>query len=108
MAYNPDKGEIYINDGTSVAIISDKTNSVVGTVNINGTVSSTEGIAYDSGTSTVYAINNPGSLAGYMGSLAVISDASGSSSGSSPTSLRRKFRSSAVQRSLWSQQPSLQ
>ena len=23
MAYNPDKGEIYMNDGTSVAIISD-------------------------------------------------------------------------------------
>ena len=85
MAYNPDKGEIYINVGASVAIISDKTNSVVGTVNTNGTISATEGIAYDSGTSTVYAINNPGSLAGYMGSLAVISDPSSSSSGSSPT-----------------------
>ena len=85
MAYNPDKGEIYINDGSSVAIISDKTNSVVGTVNTNGTISSSEGIAYDSGTSTVYAINNPGSLAGYMGSLAVISDPS--SGTSTPTSI---------------------
>jgi DNA-binding beta-propeller fold protein YncE len=85
MAYNPDKGEIYINVGASVAIISDKTNNVVGTVNINGTISSSEGIAYDSGTSTVYAINNPGSLAGYMGSLAVISDPSSSSSSTSPS-----------------------
>ena len=85
MAYNPDKGEIYINDGSSVAIISDKTNRVVGTVNTNGTGSSSGGIAYDSGTSTIYAINNPGSTAGYMGSLAVISDPSSASSGSSPT-----------------------
>jgi len=86
MAYNPDKGEIYINEGASVAIISDKTNNVVGTVNTNGTISSSEGIAYDSGTSTVYAINNPGSLAGYMGSLAVISDPSSSTGTSNPTS----------------------
>ena len=86
MTYNPDKGEIYMNEGASVAIISDKTNNVVGTVNTNGTISSSEGIAYDSGTSTVYAINNPGSLAGYMGSLAVISDPSSSTGTSNPTS----------------------
>jgi len=83
MAYNPNKGEIYINDGASVAIISDKTNKVVGTVNTNGVGSSSGGIAYDSGTSTIYAVNNPGSTSGSMGSLAVISDPS---SGSSPTS----------------------
>ena len=84
MAYNPDKGEIYINNGDSVAIISDKTNKVVETVSTNGTLSSSEGLAYDSGTKTVYAINNPGSLAGYMGSLAVISDPSSGTSTPSP------------------------
>ncbi len=85
MAYNPNKGEIYINDGTSVAIISDKTNNVVGTVNTNGTAAG--GIAYDSGTGTVYAINNAGSdSSGAYGSLAVISDPSSGTSTSSPTS----------------------
>jgi len=86
MAYNPNKGEIYINDLTSVAIISDSTNNVVGTVNTNGTNTYTgsNGIAYDSGTNTIYAINDGGSTEGFMGSLAVIS-ASGTST-SSPTS----------------------
>jgi YVTN family beta-propeller protein len=85
MAYNPNKSEIYMNDGASVTIISDKTNNVVGTVNTNGYASSSDGIAYDSGTSTVYAVNNPGSTAGSMGSLAVISDPSGASTTPSPT-----------------------
>ena len=67
MAYNPNKGEIYMNDGASIAIISDNSNSVVGTVNINGYESTSNGIAYDSGTSTVYAISNPGSTSGSMG-----------------------------------------
>jgi hypothetical protein len=88
MAYNPNKGEIYINDLTSVAIISDSTNNVVGTVNTNGTNTYTgaTGIAYDSGTSAVYAINDGGSTEGFMGSLAVISDPSSGTSTSSPTS----------------------
>jgi hypothetical protein len=86
MAYNPNKGEIYINDGSTVAIISDKTNTVIGTVNTNGAGSSSASIAYDSGTSSVYAINNPGSTAGYMGSMAVISDASSGTSTPNPTS----------------------
>jgi DNA-binding beta-propeller fold protein YncE len=85
MAYNPNKGEIYINDGTLVAIISDKTNDEVGTVNTNGTTGAS-GIAYDSGTGTVYAMNNPGSTEGFMGSIAVISDPSSSSSTSTATS----------------------
>lgn len=88
MAYNPNKGEIYINEGTSVAIISDKTNSVIGTVNTNGTIgtgSVSGGIAYDSGTSTVYAINNIGSAAGSIGSLAVVSDPSSGTSTTSAT-----------------------
>jgi len=87
MAYNPNKGEIYMNDGASVAIISDKTNDVVGTVNTNGYASSSDGIAYDSGTSTVYAINNPGSTSGSMGSLAVVSDPSSGTSTPGPTSV---------------------
>ena len=76
MAYNPNKGEIYINYGTMVAIISDSTNSVVGTVNTNGTVVAGGGsIAYDSGTGTIYAINYAGSTeTGAPGSVAVISD----------------------------------
>ena len=82
MAYNPNKGEIYIDDGTAIAIFSDSTNTLVGTVNTNGTAGT---IAYDSGTSTVYAINNEGSTAGFMGSLAVISDPSSGTSTSSPT-----------------------
>jgi len=82
MAYNPDKGEIYINEGTSVAIISDKTNSVVGTVNTNGNGAASGGIAYDSGTNAVYAVNN----GGVPGSLAVVSDPSSGTSTSSPTS----------------------
>lgn len=88
MAYNPNKGEIYINDITSVAIISDSTNKVEETVNTNGTNTYTgaTGIAYDSGTSTVYAINNGGSTEGFMGSLAVISDPSSETSMPSPTS----------------------
>src|SRR5208283_872317 len=88
MAYNPNKGEIYINDLTSVAIISDSTNNVVGTVNTNGTQTYTgsDGIAYDSGTSTIYAINDGGSTEGFMGSLAVISDPSSGTSTPSPTS----------------------
>jgi DNA-binding beta-propeller fold protein YncE len=86
MAYNPNKGEIYSNNGATISIISDKTNSVVGTVNTNGTESSQTGIAFDSGTNTIYAINNPGSTEGFMGSLAVISDASSVTSTSSPTS----------------------
>jgi YVTN family beta-propeller protein len=98
MTCNPDKGEIYINDGASVAIISDKTNNFVGTLSTNGTVSSSDGIAYDSGTSTVYALNNPGSLAGYMGSIAVISDPSSSSSSTSPspTPTVPEFSSAAI------------
>ena len=84
MAYNPNKGEIYINNGTAVSIFSESTFTLVGTVNTNGTSGS--GIAYDSGTGTVYAINNEGSTAGAMGSLAVISDPSSGTSTSSPTS----------------------
>ena len=84
MAYNPNKGEIYISDATSVAIISDKTNNYIGSVNTNGT--SGAALAYDSGTSTVYVINNAGSATGTYGSVAVISDPSSSSSSSSPTS----------------------
>ena len=76
MAYNPNKGEIYINNGASIAIISDNSNSVVGTINTNGYESTSNGIAYDSGTSTIYAINNPGSTSGSMGRLAVVSDPS--------------------------------
>ncbi len=86
MAYNPNKGEIYMNNGASISIISDTSNSVVGTVNTNGYASTSNGIAYDSGTSTVYAINNPGSTSGSMGSLAVVSDPSSGTSTSSPTS----------------------
>ncbi|HKM59463.1 MAG TPA: hypothetical protein VJY36_01175 [Candidatus Bathyarchaeia archaeon] len=87
MAYNPNKGEIYINDLTSVAIISDSTKNVVGTVNTNGTNTYTgsNGIAYDSGTSTVYAINDGGSTEGFMGSLAVISDPSSGTSNPTAT-----------------------
>ena len=83
MAYNPNKGEIYIDDGTAIAIFSDSTNNLVGTVNTNGTAGS---IAYDSGTGTVYAINNEGSTSGSMGSLAVISDPSSSTGTSTSTS----------------------
>ena len=36
MAYNPNKGEIYMNNGASITIISDNSNSVVGTINTNG------------------------------------------------------------------------
>ncbi len=89
MAYNPNKGEIYMNNGASVTIISDNSNSVVETVNTNGTISSSNGITYDSGTSTVYAINSAGSTEGFMGSLAVISDPSSgtsTSTTSTPTS----------------------
>ena len=90
MAYNSNKGEIYINDLTSVAIISDSTKNVVGTVDTNGTNTYTgsNGIAYDSGTSTIYAINDGGSTEGFMGSLAVISDPSSGTSNptSTPTS----------------------
>jgi YVTN family beta-propeller protein len=88
MAYNPNKGEIYINDITSIGIISDSTNNVVGTVDTNGTNYNTgsSGIAYDSGTSTVYAVNDQGSTEGFMGSLAVISDPSSGTSTPSPTS----------------------
>ena len=87
MAYNPNKGEIYINDLTSVAIISDSAKNVVGTVNTNGTNTYTgsNGIAYDSGTSTVYAINDGGSTEGFMGSLAVISDPSSGTSNPTAT-----------------------
>jgi len=85
MAYNPDKGEIYSNTGNSLAIISDKTNSLIETVNINGTLSYGSGLAYDSGTSTVYAVNSEGSETGTLGSVAVIADPSSSSNGSSPT-----------------------
>ena len=84
MAYNPNKGEIYVNNGTSVEIISDATNSLVGTVSTKGSGGS--GIAYDSGTSTVYAINNAGSTAGNMGSLAVILDSGGTSTTGTTTS----------------------
>jgi hypothetical protein len=86
MAYNPNKGEIYMNNGTAVSIFSDSTFTLVGTVNTNGISGSGGGIAYDSGTSTVYAINNEGSTAGAMGSLAVISDPSSGTSTPSPTS----------------------
>ena len=82
MAYSPDKGDIFINDATLVAIISDQTYSVA-TVNDNGT--SAGGIAYDSGTSSVYAVNSEGSETGTLGSVAVIADSSSSSSGSNPT-----------------------
>jgi len=87
MAYNPNKVEIYINDLTSVAIISDSAKNVVGTVNTNGTNTYTgsNGIAYDSGTSTVYAINDGGSTEGFMGSLAVISDPSSGTSNPTAT-----------------------
>ena len=76
MAYNPAKGEIYVNSGisTTVGIISDSTNKFVGAVNTNGVAGSACGIAYDSGTGTVYAISNIGT----PGSIAVISDSSGS------------------------------
>ena len=86
MAYNPNKGEIYSSTGSSLAIISDKTNGVVETVNINGTLSYAGGLAYDSGTSTIYAVNSEGSETGTLGSVAVISDPSSSSSSSSPAS----------------------
>jgi len=73
MAYDPNKGYIYINDLASLTIISDNTKSIVGTVNTNGTAAG--GIAYDSGTSTVYAITGSGSTeTGAPGSLVVISD----------------------------------
>ncbi|MGA2666081.1 MAG: hypothetical protein ABSF83_14165 [Nitrososphaerales archaeon] len=80
MAYNPNKGEIYINDGASVAIISDATNRVIGTVSTNGTASSSGGIAFDSGTNAVYAVNGPGSASGAAVGLAVISDPSSGTS----------------------------
>ncbi|MGD0646332.1 MAG: hypothetical protein ABSA75_15680 [Candidatus Bathyarchaeia archaeon] len=87
MAYNPNKGEIYIDDGTSVAIISDQKYNVIGTVNTNGTGTASGGIAFDSGTNTLYAINYGGSdETGAFGSLAVISDPSSGTPTSSPTS----------------------
>ena len=85
MAYNPNKGEIYSSSGSSLTIISDKTNAVVDTINTNGTLSYAGGLAYDSGTSTVYLVNSQGDASGILGSMAVISDPSGSTSSSSPT-----------------------
>ena len=46
MAYNSNKGEIYIDDGTSVAIISDQKYNVIGTVNTNGTGTTSGGIDF--------------------------------------------------------------
>ena len=85
MAYNPNKGEIYISSTTLVAIVSDKTNSYVGSVNTNGT--SGGALAFDSATNSVYVVNSEGSETGTLGSMAVISDPPGSSSPTSaPTS----------------------
>ena len=77
MAYDSGKGAIYINEGSEVLIISDSTNTLAGTVNDNGTASELNGglggVTYDSGTGTIYAINN-GGLDAIPGSLAVIPD----------------------------------
>jgi len=77
MAYDSGKGAIYINEGSEVLIISDITNTLAGTVNDNGTASELNGglggVTYDSGTGTIYAINN-GGLDAIPGSLAVIPD----------------------------------
>jgi len=87
MAYNANKDELYMNSraylNATIITISDKTNSVLGTINDNGT--SAGGIAYDSATSSIYAVNYEGDAAGYLGSVAVISDPSSSSSVSNPT-----------------------
>jgi DNA-binding beta-propeller fold protein YncE len=77
MAYDSSKGAVYVNEGSMVLVISDSTNTLVGTVNDNGTASELNGglggVAYDSGTGTIYAINN-GGLDAIPGSLAVIPD----------------------------------
>ena len=68
-------GKIYINESNNTEVISDKTNSVTATVNTG--IDAPTGIAYDSGTSEVYAVSSD-----VPGVVTVISDSSG---GSTPT-----------------------
>ncbi len=75
MVYNPNKGEIYAtNPNGTLAVISDKTNTVVANLTLKGT--SPDVIAYDSGNDEIFATNYAPNF--NSNTVSVISDSSNS------------------------------
>jgi DNA-binding beta-propeller fold protein YncE len=80
LVYNKTDGKIFCND---FQVISDGTNSVFATLNVG---SSPAGIAYDSGTGSIYVTNgnNPGTVTVYSGTPSTANPTSSASSSSTP------------------------